>query len=77
MVKLIKCSHNSIVHSALFLTKEKAQPMVISLKAMDFQQDILLDVFTLFMEGNSQNKDEFFQNTMNFESGFNNFRNFM
>ena len=62
--------------SALLLMKENTQSKSHFLYTDRFSMPCyLLDVYTFLWKGNSQNKDEFFQNTMNFESGFHNYRN--
>ena len=54
------------------------KPRAISLQEIDFQSDtICLIFFSLFMERKFPKQGQVqFQNTMRFESGFNNFRNF-
>ena len=64
--------------SALFLTKENTQTIkAVSLQVMDFHCDIISYMFNYTICGEEIPKTRmgFFQNAMNFESGFCNFRN--
>ena len=62
------------VRRVLFLINGQTKSnynLFISLQAMDFQGNIICWMFLYYSwKGNSQNKDDFFQKTMNFESGF-------
>ena len=64
--------------SALFLMKENAQTIrAVSLQVMDFHCNIISYMFNYTICGKEipKTRMSFFQNTMNFESGFFNFRN--